>query len=99
MKYSRNPGEFISLCNQWEVETCKALYVGISIAAFIAILVLLAFNRRRIHRISTLTLLGITIVVLGIVFGDSRWTSYSLIGVGVLLAAIDAKYVKGHRES
>jgi hypothetical protein len=77
----------------------QALYIGISIAAFIAILVLLVLNRRKIHRISTLTMLGMTMVVLGIIFGDSRWISYSLIGVGVLLAVIDAKYVNSHGES
>lgn len=76
----------------------QGLYVGISIAAFIAILVLLVLNRRKIHRISSLTVLGMTMVVLGIVFGDSRLISYSLIVVGVLLAVIDAKYVKSHRE-
>jgi hypothetical protein len=77
----------------------QALYIGISIAAFIAILVLLVLNRRKIHRISTLIMLGMTMVVLGIIFGDSRWIGYSLIGVGVLLSLIDAKYVKSHRES
>jgi hypothetical protein len=77
----------------------QALYIGISIVAFIAILVLLVLNRRKIHRISTLTMLGMTMVVLGIIFGDSRWISYSLIGVGVLLAIIDAKYVRSHGES
>ena len=77
----------------------QGLYIGISIAAFIAILVLLVLSRRKIHRISTLTILGMTMIVLGIVFGDSRWISYSLIGVGVLLAIIDAKYVKSHGES
>ena len=77
----------------------QALYIWISIAALIAILVLLVLNRRKIHRISTLTMLGMTMVVLGIIFGDSRWISYSLIGVGVLLAIIDAKYVKSHGES
>ena len=77
----------------------QALYIGISIAALIAILVLLVMNRRKIHRISTLTMLGMTMVVLGIIFGDSQWISYSLTGVGVLLAIIDAKYVKSHRNS
>jgi hypothetical protein len=77
----------------------QALYIGISITAFIVILVLLVLNRRKIHRISTLTTLGMTMVVLGIIFGDSRWISYSLIGVGVLLAVIDTKYVKSHGES
>jgi len=76
----------------------QALYIGISIAAFIAILVLLVLNRRKINRISTLTMLGMTMIVLGIIFGDSRWISYSLIGIGVLLAIIDAKWVKSHEE-
>ena len=77
----------------------QGLYIGISIAVFIVILVLLVLNRRKIHRISTLTMLGMTMVVLGIIFGDSRWISYSLIGVGVLLVVIDAKYVQSHGES
>ena len=77
----------------------QGLYIGISIAAFIAILVLVVLNRRKIHRISTLTMLGMTMVLLGIIFGDSRWISYSLIGVGVLLAVIDAKYVRSRGES
>ena len=76
----------------------QALYIGISIAAFIAILVLLVLNRRKINRISTLTMLGMTMILLGIIFGDSRWISYSLIGVGVLLAIIDAKWVRTHEE-
>ncbi len=51
----------------------QALYIGISIAAFIAILVVLVLNRRRIYRISALTMLGMTIAALGGVFyGNSR---------------------------
>ena len=76
----------------------QALYIGISIAAFIAIVALLILNRRKSRRISTLTMLGMTMVVLGIIFGDSRWVGYQLIGVGVLLAIIDAKYVKSLEE-
>ena len=72
----------------------QALYIGISIAAFIAIVVLLIVNRRKSRRISTLTMLGMTMIVLGIIFGDSRWVGYPLIGAGVLLAIIDAKYMK-----
>jgi hypothetical protein len=30
-----------------------------------------------------------TLVVLGIIFGDDRWIGYSLIGFGVLLSVID----------
>ena len=76
----------------------QALYIGISIAAFLVIMALMVLKRRKIHRISTLTMLGMTMIVLGIIFGDSRWISYSLIGVGVLLAIIDAKWVKSHEE-
>jgi len=77
----------------------QAIYIGISIAAFIAILVVLTVNRRKSRRISTLTMLGVTVVVLGIIFGDSRWVGYPLIGVGVLLAIIDAKYIKSNEET
>ncbi len=76
----------------------QALYIGISIAAFIAIVVLLVLNRWKSRRISTLTMIGLTMIVLGIFFGDSRWVSYPLIGIGVLLAIIDAKYVKSLEE-
>ena len=74
----------------------QVAYIGISIAVFIVILVLLIVNRQTSHRISNLTMIGMTMVVLGIIFGDSRLVGYSLIGVGVLLSLIDAKYIKSH---
>jgi hypothetical protein len=74
----------------------QTVYIGISIATFMAILVLLIVKRQKGHRISNLTMLGMTMVVLGIIFGDSILVGYSLIGVGVLLALIDAKYIKSH---
>jgi len=78
----------------------QALYVGVSIAAFIAILVVLVLNRRRIYRISALTLLGLTIAVLGgFFYGDSRWIGGSLMGIGVLVTIVDAKYVQSHKQS
>ena len=76
----------------------QALYIGISIAAFTAIVVLLILNRRKSRRISTLTMLGMTTVVLGTIFSDSRWVGYPLIGVGVLLAIIYTKYIKSLEE-
>jgi hypothetical protein len=78
----------------------QALYIGISIAALIAILVVLVLRRRRIYRISALTMLGMTIAVLGGYFyGDSRWIGGSLMGIGVIATIIDVKYVKSHGES
>jgi len=78
----------------------QALYVGVSIAAFVGILVVLVLNRRRIYRISALTLLGLTIAVLGgFFYGDSRWIGGSLMGIGVLVTIVDAKYVQSHKQS
>ncbi len=78
----------------------QALYVGVSIAAFIAILLVLGLNRRRIYRISALTLLGLTIAVVGgFFYGDSRWIGGSLMGIGVIVTIIDAKYLKSHKQS
>jgi len=76
----------------------QTLYIGISLVSFLTIVVLLILNRRKIRRISSPTMLGMALVVLGIVFGDSRWIGYSFIAVGVLLALIDAKQFKMHRE-
>ena len=74
----------------------QTVYIGIAIATFIAILVILIINRQKSHRISNLTMLGMTMVVLGTIFGDSRLVGYPLIGVGVFLSLIDAKYIKSH---
>ncbi len=76
----------------------QVLYIGISIAVFMAIVGLLVLNRRKSRRISVLTMLGMTMIALGIIFGDSRWVGYPLIGAGVLLAIIDAKYIKSPEE-
>ena len=76
----------------------QALYIGVSIAAFVAILVVLVLNRRKLYRISALTLLGMTIAILGgFFYGDSRWIGGSLVGIGVLLAIFDWRYVKSHK--
>lgn len=74
----------------------QTVYIGIAIATFIAIMVLLIVNGQKSHRISNLTMLAWSMVVLGIIFGYGRLVGYSLIGVGVLLALIDAKYIKSH---
>ena len=78
----------------------QALYIGVSIAAFVAILVVLVLNRRKIYRISALTLLGMTIAVLGgFFYGDSRWIGGSLTGIGVLLAIFDWRYARIYKPS
>ena len=69
------------------------LYIGISIAALIIIVVLLLISRvkeKQLRRPSNLATLGMTLVVLGIIFIDAgRLVSYSFFGVAVFLSIID----------
>ena len=69
------------------------LYIGISIAALAAIAVILIVSSRKGKQLrapSDLLLIGMTLVVLGIIFGDAgRLISYSFIGGGVLLGIVD----------
>ena len=71
----------------------ELFYIGISIAALISIVVLLCILRekgKQVRKPSNLAMLGMTLVVLGIIFGNGdRLIGYSFIGVGVLLSIID----------
>jgi uncharacterized membrane protein len=69
------------------------LWVAISIIALIVIVVLLLIARRggsQYPKPSNLAILGMSLVVLGIIFGDDRLIGYSFIGVGILLSVVDA---------
>ena len=67
------------------------VWIAISIVALVVIVVLLLLGRgKQYKRPSNLAVLGMSLVVLGIIFGDSRIVGYSFIGVGVLLSVIDA---------
>jgi hypothetical protein len=68
----------------------QPVWIGISIAALAVIVLLLLLGRgKQYRRPSNLAVLGMSFVVLGIIFGDSRIVGYSFIGVGVLLSVID----------
>jgi hypothetical protein len=65
-----------------------AIAVGvISIAIAVA---LLKRKKKQVIQDNALLPLGITLVVLSIIFGDDRLVGYSFIGVGVLLSIINA---------
>jgi hypothetical protein len=69
------------------------LWIAISIIALVVIMVLLLISRRKGNQLlnpSNLLVLGMSCVVLGIIFGDDRIIGYSFIGVGVILSVIDA---------
>ena len=69
----------------------EPLWIAISIVALVVIVVLLLTGRgKQYHKPSNLAVLGMSLVVLGIILGDSRIIGYSFIGVGVLLSVIDA---------
>ena len=71
----------------------ESLWVAISIIALIVIVVLLLLARgrgRQYPKPSNLSILGMSLVVLGIIFGDDRLIGYSFIGAGILLSVVDA---------
>ena len=69
----------------------EPVWIAISIIALAVIVVLLLLARgKQYHQPSNLATLGMSLVVLGIIFGDDRLIGYSFIGVGVLLSVIDA---------
>jgi hypothetical protein len=69
----------------------EPVWIAIAIAALVVIVVLLLMGRgKQYHKPSNLAILGMSLVVLGIIFGDDRLIGYSFIGVGVLLSIIDA---------
>jgi len=69
----------------------EPVWIAISIVALVVIVVVLLIARgRQYQQPSNLAIVGISLVVLGIIFGDDRVIGYSLIGVGVLLSVIEA---------
>lgn len=71
----------------------EPVWITISIIALVVIMVLLLISRRKSNQIlnpSNLLVLGMSCVVLGIIFGEERVVGYSFIGVGVLLSVVDA---------
>jgi len=71
----------------------EPVWIAISIIALVVIVVFLLISRRKGKQLlnpSNLLILGMSLVVLGIIFGDERIIGYSFIGVGVLLSVIDA---------
>ena len=71
----------------------ELLWIAISIIALIVIVVLLLIARGKgtqYPKPSNLSILGMSLVVLGIIFGDDRLIGYSFIGVGIILSVVDA---------
>jgi len=68
----------------------EPVWIAISIVALVVIVVLLLIaGGKQYKKPSNLAILGMSLVVLGIIFGDNRIVGYSFIGAGVLLSVVD----------
>ena len=74
--------------------TPSQLYVAV-VVLFLA-LVFISIKNSKPKRLSVLTSIAFGLIVAGIVFGENRSISYSLLAVGIILSAIDA-YMKSKK--
>jgi hypothetical protein len=68
------------------------IYIALSIVvlAVIALLVFLVGNGSTEKRLTPIAGLAFAFVIAGILFGDDRLIGYGLMGIGVILAVVDA---------
>jgi hypothetical protein len=68
----------------------EPVWIAIAVVALVLIVVFLLIGRgKQYKKPSNLAILGMSLVVLGIIFGDDRLIGYSFMGVGVLLSVLD----------
>lgn len=70
-------------------ETTLYIMVIVEFLVVIALLVVLLRKNRGESRLSVLTKLAFGFVVLGLLFGETPWLGYGLMGIGIILAVID----------
>lgn len=71
----------------------QSTYVVVAVMAVAAVVALLfvASRRGRVGRpLTPLAGFAFALVVAGVVFGGVRWLGYGLVGMGVVLAVVDA---------
>ena len=73
------------------------VYIAISIVVLLAIAVMVIFVRKKqVKPRSSLTMLSMTLVVLGIIFiSEGRLISYIFMGAGVIVSVIDI--IRNHK--
>jgi hypothetical protein len=71
--------------------TPSQIYIALAIIilAIIAVILFFVNKNKKDNKLTPLAGLAFGFVIAGIVFGDDRSVSYSLIGVGVILAIVD----------
>ena len=71
------------------------LMIAIGVAVVFVAIILLGRKKERTKEDGALLTFGLTLVVLGIIFGDEPLIGYSFIGAGVLLSIISAINSRG----
>lgn len=65
-------------------------YILISVIVLAIIMTVLILTRKKMQKpLSKLAALAFLLIIAGIIFGENRLISYSLMGVGAVLAIID----------
>jgi hypothetical protein len=66
-------------------------YIAIAIVALaiIALLVFVVRKNEQVNRLTPLAGLAFAFVIAGTLFGNDRFIGYSLMGIGVIFAAVD----------
>ncbi len=67
----------------------ERIWIAISIIALVIAVVLGIYVHKKKKEERSLTMVGITLVVLGIIFGSDRLLSYGFMIAGTVLSAID----------
>jgi hypothetical protein len=68
------------------------LFIALSVMILISIGILLILARKKgtKQQLSPLSLVGMVLIILGIVFGSDRLIGYAFLGAGVIVAVFDA---------
>ena len=67
------------------------ILIGIIVLLIIAVFVIFVKKggKKKMKPLTPLAGFAFAFIIAGILFGDSRWLGYSLMGIGVVLAIID----------
>lgn len=66
------------------------LMAAVSLVLIVLLFLFLRLKRKEIKPLTPLAGLAFGCIIAGIVFGEERWLGYGLMGLGIILAVIDA---------
>jgi K+ transporter len=71
--------------------TASQIYILLSVAILVIVSLLVFFisGRKKEDAFTPMTILALGFILTGILYSNDRWFSYSLMGIGVVLAIVD----------